>query len=306
MSYGQHLASGALSGFTSAICLQPFDLLKTRMQQGDGVPRHNSGPGIAGVTRNVIAIDGVLGLWRGTLPTLARNVPGVALYFSTLHQARAAMAKTTYFAKSSPRPGSSSSVLPSLSVQGNLIAGAVTRTVVGTMLNPLAVLKARYESDLFAYRSLWSAFWSLASHGPSHLFRGAAASAMRDAPYAGLFLVSYEQLKRESAALIQPVSSSSTVFVNAFAGAGAGTAATLATHPFDVLKTKLQVLSEDRYHTLRSTVRTIWTTRGFSGFFDGVSLRLSRKVLSSAIGWAVYEAVLVFIHNRTRLTPSVA
>jgi solute carrier family 25 protein 38 len=29
-----HLASGALSGFSSAIVLQPLDLLKTRLQQG--------------------------------------------------------------------------------------------------------------------------------------------------------------------------------------------------------------------------------------------------------------------------------
>jgi solute carrier family 25, member 38 len=151
---------------------------------------------------------------------------------STLHEARSAMAKTAYFATSSPSV-LSSSVLPTLTVQGNLLAGAVvsyflfllinyltqlcqTRTVVGTILNPLAVLKARYEvcttasrlslvdnssqSDLYAYRSLWQAFCALARGGPSHLFRGATASAMRDAPYAGLFLVSYEQLKREGGA----------------------------------------------------------------------------------------------------------
>lgn len=41
------------------------------------------------------------------------------------------------------------------------------------------------------------------------------------------------------------------------------------------------------------------------GFFDGISLRLSRKVLSSAIGWGVYEAILVFMDNRSRLLPSV-
>ena len=33
--------------------------------------------------------------------------------------------------------------------------------------------------------------------------------------------------------------------------------------------------------------------RGPLGFFDGASLRMSRKVLSSAIGWVVYEAVLM-------------
>lgn len=31
-----HLSSGALSGFTSAVILQPLDLLKTRLQQSYG------------------------------------------------------------------------------------------------------------------------------------------------------------------------------------------------------------------------------------------------------------------------------
>jgi solute carrier family 25 protein 38 len=34
-----HLTSGALSGLTSAVCLQPLDLLKTRLQQGYNVGR---------------------------------------------------------------------------------------------------------------------------------------------------------------------------------------------------------------------------------------------------------------------------
>lgn len=34
-----HLLSGALSGLTSAVCLQPLDLLKTRLQQGYDVGR---------------------------------------------------------------------------------------------------------------------------------------------------------------------------------------------------------------------------------------------------------------------------
>ena len=33
--------------------------------------------------------------------------------------------------------------------------------------------------------------------------------------------------------------------------------------------------------------------RGVAGFFDGSTLRMSRKIFSSAIGWAVYEGVLI-------------
>lgn len=67
----------------------------------------------------------------------------------------------------------------------------------------------RRESDLFAYRSMWQALVSLVRQGPSHLFRGAAASALRDAPYAGLFLVSYEQIKHESGTSDRPILPSS-------------------------------------------------------------------------------------------------
>lgn len=79
---GHHLLSGGLSGLTSAVCLQPLDLLKTRLQQGYDVGRKRwVGRGITdrshrlgAVARQVVADDGVLGLWRGTVPTVARCV----------------------------------------------------------------------------------------------------------------------------------------------------------------------------------------------------------------------------------------
>ena len=37
--------------------------------------------------------------------------------------------------------------------------------------------------------------------------------------------------------------------------------------------------------------------RGLIGFFDGATLRVSRKILSSAIAWAVYEGILIFIRT---------
>ncbi|KAH8115791.1 mitochondrial carrier domain-containing protein [Phellopilus nigrolimitatus] len=304
---GQHLLSGGLSGLASTVFLQPFDLLKTRLQQRDGHVDIRQRASVLGVARNVITADGVAGLWRGTVPSLFRNVPGVALYMTSLSQVRAAMANTSYFILPSAISDGSSksgSVLPKLSSQGNLLAGAVTRVAVGFMLNPFSVLKARFESNIYntQYNSFPRAFASIVRAGPSELFKGFVPSAMRDAPYAGIFVAVYESIKRQTSNFTSSSSVLSSTGVHTLSAASAGAIATLATHPFDVIKTKVQVRQEDRYHGLRRTVHTIWEQRGISGFFDGASLRVSRKVFSSAIGWAVYEGLLMVLYNHNART----
>lgn len=291
---GQQMLSGALSGFATTISLQPFDLLKTRMQQGDGTIRTRNTV-IFRTTRDVITTNGWTGLWRGTTASLVRNVPGVALYLTSLTQLRTLMATSPYFAPVTQQSnrGLNSSVLPKLTSGGNLLAGASARVAVGFLLNPFTLLKARFESNIYAYQSLTGALVSITRQGPSELFRGFVASSLRDAPYAGLFILFYEGIKRESSSVFPSTSQTHAAALHSISAASAGAIATMMTHPFDVIKTKVQVRSEDRYHGFIRTISTIWTQRGVSGFFDGASLRMSRKILSSAIGWAVYEGLLM-------------
>lgn len=74
-----------------------------------------------------------------------RNVPGVALYFYTLQSLRQGMTTIPYFAPPTSNTTGSGSVLPKLSTQANLLAGATSRVAVGFLLNPITVIKARYE-----------------------------------------------------------------------------------------------------------------------------------------------------------------
>lgn len=252
---------------------------------------------IFGVAREIIHTQGPLGLWRGTNATIIRNVPGVALYFTGLTKIRTLMASSPHFSVAQRKQTNSSSVLPKLSSQGNLIAGALARSTVGFILNPFTILKARYESNLHSYSSLSSAFTSLVRAGPSEMFRGFVPSALRDAPYAGLFVVFYESIKQESARYIPQDSAIASTGLHSFAAASAGAIATMVTHPFDVVKTKMQVRTEKKYHSLLQTVASILRQRGPLGFFDGATLRMTRKVLSSAIGWAVYEGMLIFMRT---------
>lgn len=149
---------------------------------------------------------------------LVRNVPGVALYFYALQGFRHQLTLIPTFAIA-PRVGlgDGGSALPKLSSQGNLLAGGVARIGVGLLLNPFTVLKARYEvrrkdgttillSDLhclqssrYAYRSMSEAFGSIIKEsGPRGLLQGFQASALRDAPFAGIYVLFYELIKEQS------------------------------------------------------------------------------------------------------------
>ncbi|KAG9015057.1 hypothetical protein FRB90_004996 [Tulasnella sp. 427] len=294
--------TGATSGFCSTIVLQPLDLVKTRVQQSyDSV--HGSPRGAIAVSRQVVAHDGLLGLWRGTTPTLYRNVPGVAMYFYALQVLRHEMTKVPGFAVySADQSSSSGSALPKLSSTGNLISGATARVSVGFILNPFTVVKARFESDHYAYRSMREAVSSIwREAGPRGLLQGFQASVLRDAPYAGLYVLFYEAIKEQTGLLLGSSLPGLKPFVYSYSGAMAGALATLSTHPFDVMKTRMQVQSSDaQYRSLSRTMVGIFKERGLMGFFDGVSIRISRKVFSSAISWTVYETLLIFWRDRAR------
>jgi len=294
----QQLLSGAVSGFAGAVFLQPLDLLKTRIQQGDSAGSSSNSRNttlIWRTTHDIIKQDGIKGLWRGTAATLVRNVPGVALYFTSLTHLRSVMANSPSFSvQEITTKDGVKTVLPKLTSQGNLIAGAAARVGVGFLLNPFSVLKARFESELHAYKSLSGSLLSMARMGPSELMRGFVASSLRDAPYSGLFVVIYEAVKRESTSIAPSAYATS---IHGFSAASAGAIATMVTHPFDVIKTKMQVRSEERYRGFASTVSRTWQLRGAAGFFDGASLRMSRKILSSVIGWAIFEGMLLFLQK---------
>ncbi|KPV77325.1 uncharacterized protein RHOBADRAFT_33504 [Rhodotorula graminis WP1] len=291
-----HLASGAVSGAASVFMLQPLDLIKTRVQQDPAPPRAR----IWTTAKDVVRNDGVRGLWRGTVPTLYRNVPGVSLYFLSLSRLRTFMGNTTLFRPKGaplPAPGTKAKLTP----VGDLLVGSTARTAVGFVLTPFTLLKTISESTLslpasstsgprtLVKPSTFTALRTLyASGGIRSLWRGAVPTALRDAPGAGLFIVFYERGRR----IIGVAGDGGKGAIGGgVAGAAASLASTLLTTPFDVLKTRRQ-LSPDTYTTLAGSAARIFRTSGIRGFWEGGALRVCRKAGSAGIGWAVYEAFL--------------
>ncbi|KAI9840695.1 MAG: hypothetical protein M1837_001371 [Sclerophora amabilis] len=340
-----HFLAGLFSGVSSAILLQPADLLKTRVQQSRSSSLLQT---LLSISRGPSPLRQ---LWRGTIPSTLRTGFGSALYFSSLNALRESVARTqvlrattnalltnptpheaspTLISTSSlpPPSSSSSSSLPRLSNLANLATGALARGTVGFVMMPITVLKVRYESNYYTYRSLWGAGRQiLHQEGLRGFFSGFGATALRDAPYAGMYVLFYEQSKRRLGDLFAPprstlsstspvpsglsttitttttpndgngtgmagmAATSLSVPINFTSGALAATLATALTNPFDAVKTRLQLFPH-RYDNMLRTARTMVRDEGWRSLVDGLGLRMARKAVSSALAWTVYEELV--------------
>ena len=263
-----HLLAGAVSGMASTVILQPLDLIKTRLQESTSVTKYQ---------------DKSLGLrrfWRGTLPSVCRNVPGTALYFMTLERLKNQVTTNPNlkFLTSEGKP----------SHTGNLALGSVSRSAIGFVMMPLSVLKVRFESSGYQYSGMFSGLAEIfRGEGLRGLFKGYAATVLRDAPFAGLYVVFYEKGKL----LLNATFPTSNMAPNMIAGLLAGTSATLITQPFDMLKTRIQ-LEPQVYKSIWNGANVIISRNGFGAFFKGSFPRVLRKTLSSAITWTIYEELV--------------
>lgn len=288
----RHLVAGFSGGLTSALALQPLDLIKTRVQQS----KDNS------LMSVVKSITSVKQLWRGTLPSAIRTSVGSGLYLSTLHLARNNISKL----KNSQAPiFNASSKLPKLKAYENIIIGMLSRSIVGFITMPITVIKIRFESNLYQYKSIKEAVIDIFKYsGINGFFRGFGATCLRDAPYAGLYISSYEQLKSILPKLMnlqknfdhnnnnntQELGHLSSGIINSTSAMIASIFATTVTAPFDTIKTRMQ-LSPEEFTTFSQTSIKLYN-ENFMRFFDGLSLRLIRKAGSAAIAWCIYEELV--------------
>jgi solute carrier family 25 protein 38 len=305
-----HFLAGLASGLTSSILLQPADLLKTRLQQSTRTAS------LSATVRSIISSPNpIRSLWRGTLPSALRTGFGSALYFTSLNALRqevarrgpaAALAGSSAANLVNNKNGYSSSALPKLSHTANLLTGAVARTAAGFIMMPVTVLKVRYESDYYSYRSLGSAARDIfRTEGIRGLFAGFGATAVRDAPYAGIYVAFYEQFKRNLSGFWAGNTSSSSTnntnvsssTVNFTSGALAAGLATAVTNPFDAVKTRIQ-LRPEKYRNMFHALKLIIKEDGGKGLFRGLGLRMGRKAISSALAWTVYEELILRAEKR--------
>ncbi|KAL9126477.1 MAG: hypothetical protein Q9217_004476 [Psora testacea] len=304
-----HFVAGLTTGILSATLLQPADLLKTRLQQSRSTT-------LLPTLRSILAgPDALRRLWRGTLPSVIRTGFGSALYFSSLNALRSGAASSnvlanTVIVESATGVSATSSSLPVLSKTANLTTGAIARASAGLVLMPVTVIKVRYESSFYSYKSITGAATAIFKQdGFRGFFAGFGATAVRDAPYAGLYVVFYEESKSwmsslsrhapllstedmgQGKAALREMTAARSVPINFISGIQAAALATAITNPFDAVKTRLQLLP-GKYGNMITAGKRMVREEGWRSLMDGLGLRMGRKAISSALAWTVYEELV--------------
>jgi len=256
---------GACSGLICTVLFQPLDFIKTQLQANRTSSR---GHGLFSTKAQLYKGLVQRSWWIGLRPSLAKTIPGVACYFVTLSQIKKMFGANV---------GPASAVM----------IGATSRTITVVFVQPLTLIKTRYESGKFGYKSIHGAVRAIIAQEKLHgLYRGLGATIARDAPFSGIYLAFYSSLKQNTFA------ASDSVLSTTVSGLAAGSLASLITHPADVIKTRVQIeKSVTQRGRLHQIVPALYQEAGISGFYSGFAPRLARRTLVSATAWLVYEEV---------------
>uniref|UniRef100_A0A182K5D4 Mitochondrial carnitine/acylcarnitine carrier protein CACL n=1 Tax=Anopheles christyi TaxID=43041 RepID=A0A182K5D4_9DIPT len=163
-----HFLAGSAAGLAQSIVCSPMELIKTRLQLQDNLPRgaeRFSGP--LDCTRSIWRREGARGIFRGLGITAARDMPGFASYFVAYEYMVRCVANPSPFVI--------------------LMAGGLAGTFSWLVTFPLDVVKSRLQADGISGKPQYSGLAdcvrkSHAAEGMSFLSRGLASTLLRAFP----------------------------------------------------------------------------------------------------------------------------
>ncbi|NXD27699.1 UCP3 protein, partial [Spelaeornis formosus] len=208
------LLAGCTTGAVAVACAQPTDVVKVRFQASralsDSARRYSS---TMDAYRTIAREEGIRGLWRGTLPNIARNAIincGELVTYDLLKDAllRAQLmtgedgvgghGQVPSLSLQHPSPGS----FPPLdNVPCHFVAAFGAGFCATVVASPVDVVKTRYmNASPGQYRNALSCLLALLMQdGPAGLYKGFVPSFLRLGSWNVVMFVSYEQLQRAMA-----------------------------------------------------------------------------------------------------------
>lgn len=229
--------------------------------------------------RTILYKEGLKGLYVGLKPTLMMAIPSNVLYFSTYDIFKLYLQSNTE--------------LDNFTIA--FTAGTTGRTLAAFAIAPLELLRTRLQAQT-TIKNNGSIFKQvqeiIMKEGLRGIYRGFTPTLLRDVPFSSVYWVLIESIKPK----LVGYSTSEKAMIS---GALSGMVATFFTMPFDVIKTRTQILKKDK-KTLRQVSKLIYKQEGIKGFFAGLFPRTAKVAPACAIMLSSYEVgKQFFLTNET-------
>ncbi|KAK7941592.1 uncharacterized protein PG986_013979 [Apiospora aurea] len=276
------LLAGGTAGGVEAFCTYPFEFAKTRVQ----LYGHGGVKNPFRVVGNVVKQEGLPALYKGCSTMIVGSIGKDAVRFVAFDSIRKMF--------EDPK---THTLGPAQSIASGMVAGVVSSTVVVTPTERIKTALIDDAKTSRRFRSPWHCVTALAKEQGAlrALYAGYLTTTLKQIGTTGFRLGSYSILKdweRRSAWFADgrgghrvdidgPVMS----FAN---GALAGTITTLATQPFDTVKTKVQQ-ARAVGGTLDAARAIVAEDGVFRGFWRGTVMRLGRTVMAGGILFTANE-----------------
>lgn len=282
--------AGYMSGAALVSVGHPFDTIKVRLQS-EGASGRFSGP--LHCLRETVSREGLLALYKGVSPPLLATGFVNSILFSTQ-----TMLVKGYFARDPLQPQVHETM------QAALVSGALISLVVTPMEGVKARLQVQYNrsgalGEAPRYAGPIDCIRKVLTSGEgglrNGLYRGWLCTVycrMSNWAYFGgyAFFKNYLMQGREGRSQLREVA----------AGGAAGITYWLTCYPIDLVKNRMQTThrSDPLYSTASSTIKHIWKSEGYRGFFRGFAPCLLRSFPANAAAFTAFETTLRLLPDR--------
>ncbi|XP_039302538.1 mitochondrial basic amino acids transporter isoform X2 [Solenopsis invicta] len=256
--------AGCLGGCAGIMVGYPLDTVKVHMQTQDC--RNPKYRGTWDCLRTIFAKESVSGLYKGMTSPIAGVAVVNAIVFGVYG----------YTQRNLSDPDRMSSYF---------LAGASAGIAQTPVSSPIELAKTRLQLQSTGQGNVQGPMQCLRNvyrqEGYRGVFKGLGITFLREGPSYGVYFVTYEMLTKTSSK--QPISTLHMLLAGGFAG----TASWVISYPIDVIKSRIQAESSNRYSGALDCLRKSVRAEGYSCLYRGLNSTILRAFPTNAATFAV-------------------
>lgn len=265
------VGAGIFSGIT--VALYPISVVKTRLQV---VSKNSTERNAFSVIRGLLKAE-IPGLYRGFSTVITGAIPARIIFLTALETTKVAAFSVVEPLKVSE---------PTQAAIANGLAGLTASLLSQAVVVPIDVISQKLMVQGYSGHASYNGGLDVArkvlrSDGIRGLYRGFGLSVMTYSPSSAVWWATYGSSQRAiwrflgngSESVGTPPSQWAIMLVQTGGGIVAGATASCITTPLDTIKTRLQVMGNEKRPTTKQVVKQLISDDGWLGLYRGLGPR---------------------------------